>query len=526
MSTALLKPMTEEYHDYLRDESRSIGTAEEIAFPKSEEDIRVILRSCFSSGKNITVQGARTGLAAAAVPYGGCIVNMSRMTRILSMRHENGSYFLTVQPGMVLSELKKMIAGKKFDVSEWDESSMQAYIDFCKDGEFFFSPDPTEASATIGGMVCCNASGARSYHYGATRKHIHRIKMVLTDGRTVCVTRGVEKAQGYTAQFVCDDGSVLTVPIPTYQMPNTKNASGYYAEKDMELIDILIGSDGTLGVISEIEISLLPLPQIIWGVSLLFEDEQSSLRFVENIRTSVDGISSVEFFDAAALDVLREQKAKNTAFSALPAIDAFVNTVIYVELHCDTEHRALERLFAVGSAFTEAGGREEHSWVARNQSDLDRLMFFRHAVPESVNMLIDQRKQKDPAITKLGSDMSVPDKYLFDVVDMYRRTLKEQKLESATWGHIGSNHLHVNILPSNEQEYLRAKELFKSWAKAVSDMGGAVSAEHGVGKLKAPFLTSMYGEAYVDEMRAMKAAFDPKWQLGVGNLFAKKEGQA
>lgn len=523
MSTTLLKPMTEEYYDYLRDESRSIGTAEEIAFPKTEEEIREILRSCFSSGKNITVQGARTGLAAAAVPYGGCIINLSRMKGILSMRHENGGYFLTVQPGVILSELRKMIADKTFDVSQWDESAKQAYTDFCKDGEFFFSPDPTETSATIGGMVCCNASGARSYHYGATRNHISRIKMVLTDGRTVCVTRGKEKAQGYTAQFVCDDGSMLTVPIPTYQMPNTKNASGYYAKKDMELIDILIGSDGTLGVISEIEISLLPLPQSIWGVSLLFEDEKNALQFVENIRSSIEGIASVEFFDAGALDVLREQKEKNSAFSALPAMDDFINAVIHVELHCDTEEQAMDSLFAVDDAFTTAGGREEHSWVAQNQNDLDRLKFFRHAVPESVNMLIDQRRQKNPAITKLGSDMSVPDKYLFDVVDMYRRTLQEQKLESATWGHIGSNHLHVNILPNNQEEYLRAKELFKSWAKAVSEMGGAVSAEHGVGKLKAPFLTVMYGENHIDEMRAMKAAFDPKWQLGVGNLFAKKD---
>lgn len=524
MQTTLIKPMSEEYNDYLRDESRSIGTADRIAFPHSQEEIQEVLKECFATGEKVTIQGARTGLAAAAVPYGGCVLNLSKMNRVTGMRHENGTYYLTVQPGVVLSELKKMIGSKKFDTTDWDEASNQAYIDFCKDGEFFFSPDPTETSATIGGMACCNASGARSYHYGPTRKHISKVTMVLSDGRVISAARGGEKAKGYDAEFTCSDGSKVCAKIPTYQMPNTKNASGYFAAKDMELIDILVGSDGTLGVMSELEISLLPLPQIIWGTSLLFEDEPSSLRFVDNLRKSVEGVASVEFFDSGALDVLRAQKEKNAGFAALPVIEPFVKTVVYVELHCDTEEQALERLFAVGDAFTKAGGKEENSWVARNQSDIDRMMFFRHAVPESVNMLIDQRKQKDPTITKLGADMSVPDVHLFDVVDMYRRTLAENKLETATWGHVGNNHLHVNVLPNNAEEYNRAKELFKKWAKTVSEMGGAVSAEHGVGKLKSAFLTIMYGEEHIDEMRTMKRAFDPKWQLGVGNMFTEKEG--
>ena len=524
MQAELIKPMSEDFADYLRDESRSIGHAEHIAFPHSEEEIVAALRACYQQGEKITVQGARTGLAAAAVPYGGCIINMSRMNRVTAMRHENGTYYLTLQPGVVLSELKKMIGSKKFDTADWDETSKQAYVDFCKDGEFFFSPDPTETSATIGGMVCCNASGARSYHYGATRPHIHRVRMALADGRIISAERGKGRANGYDAVFTCEDGSQVSAKVPSYQMPHTKNASGYYAEKDMELIDLLIGSDGTLGVMTEIEVTLLPQPQIIWGVSLLFENEQSSLEFVDQMRRTVEGVASVEFFDTGALDVLREQKRKSTAFSALPVIEPFVTTVVYVELHCDTEEQAQQRLFAVGEAFTKAGGKEENSWVARNQSDLDRLMFFRHAVPESVNMLIDQRKQKDPTITKLGADMSVPNEHLFDVVKLYRATLKENNLESATWGHVGNNHLHVNVLPNNAEEYNRAKELFKTWAAKVTEMGGAVSAEHGVGKLKAAFLTIMYGEKHIDEMRALKRAFDPKWLLGVGNLFSEKEG--
>ncbi|MBQ2690671.1 MAG: FAD-binding oxidoreductase, partial [Clostridia bacterium] len=147
------------------------------------------------------------------------------------------------------------------------------------------------------------------------------------------------------------------------------------------------------------------------------------------------------------------------------------------------------------------------------------LQFFRHAVPESVNMLIDQRRRIDPVITKLGSDMSVPDRYLREITALYREALKEEGLEYATWGHIGNNHLHVNILPRNAEDHRRGKEIFAEWAQTVTKMGGAVSAEHGVGKLKAPFLTIMYGERHIEEMRKLKLTLDPKGLYGIGNLF-------
>lgn len=134
-----------------------------------------------------------------------------------------------------------------------------------------------------------------------------------------------------------------------------------------------------------------------------------------------------------------------------------------------------------------AGGRDDATWVARTEVDRECQRFFRHAVPESVNMLIDERRRTDPTITKLGSDMSVPNARLADVVAFYRRTLAESGLESAAWGHIGNNHLHVNILPRDAQDYRRGGELFARWAAEVTAMGGAVSAEHGVGKIKAGF---------------------------------------
>ncbi|MBQ2271182.1 MAG: FAD-binding oxidoreductase, partial [Firmicutes bacterium] len=421
----LIKHMNEDFEMYLRDESRTVGQAEGIAFPASEEEIKDVMKECYANGQKVTVQGGRTGIAAAAVPYGGCILNVSKMTRVLGMRKDEDGYYLTVQPGVVLSELRKMIASKNFPMKDWSEESKAVWAEFKKDGAWFFSPDPTETSATIGGMVNCNASGARSFLYGPTRNHVTSVTMVLADGRTITAKRGCQRATGYEAVFTCDDGSVLKAPIPTYEMPPTKNASGYFAAKDMELIDLLIGSDGTLGVVSEIEIKLLPQPKVIWGASLLFEDEPSSLQFVDQVRGKVKGIASMEFFDSGALNVLREQKAKSKAFAALPEIKDFVDTVIYVELHCDDKDQAMERLRGVADVFEAVGGKLDNSWVAMSSKDIERLMFFRHAVPESVNMLIDERKKTDKRIGKVGSDMSVPNEHLFEVVYLYRKSLAE-----------------------------------------------------------------------------------------------------
>ena len=137
-------------------------------------------------------------------------------------------------------------------------------------------------------------------------------------------------------------------------------------------------------------------------------------------------------------------------------------------------------------------------------------------MPESANMIIDKRKKENPIITKLGADMSVPDDFLETVISVYREGLEEYALQSATWGHIGDNHLHVNILPENEDDYFNGKELYSKWAQRITSMGGAVSAEHGVGKIKAPFLEVMYGKKHIMEMAELKYSLDPKGLLGRG----------
>ena len=197
MALEEIREMNADYAEYLRDESRSVGTAESISFPKTEEDVRRILKAEYAAGHRITVQGARTGLAAAAVPHGGHVMNMMTMDRVEGMRQdENGRFYVTAQPGVILSQLKKQIESKKFDTADWDAASKKAFRAFLDAPEQLLTPDPTEGSASIGGIVACNASGARSYLYGPTRGHVTAIRVVLCDGDVGALRRGEVFASG------------------------------------------------------------------------------------------------------------------------------------------------------------------------------------------------------------------------------------------------------------------------------------------------------------------------------------------
>jgi D-lactate dehydrogenase (cytochrome) len=198
MKNSLIRNLEKEHQDYLRDESRKVGNAESISFPKNEKEIIDILSVLNHNKTLVTTQGARTGIAASAVPQGGHVLNLSKMNKITGLRYDDKTqtFFIKVQPGVLLSELRKSLEKKDFDTENWTEESLSTLELFRKSGSYFFSPDPTEASASIGGMAACNASGACSFKYGATRNHIEALRIVLVNGDTISLERGKEKASG------------------------------------------------------------------------------------------------------------------------------------------------------------------------------------------------------------------------------------------------------------------------------------------------------------------------------------------
>lgn len=495
MAQDLIKPFGPDFTDYLHDESRRVGKADSISFPMSEDEVIEVVQQARELGRCITTQGARTGLAAGAVPEGGHVLNLSRMTSVGEIRSYGSGSYLSVQPGVTLADVRKIT---------------EAY-------GMFFPPDPTETSASIGGMVACNASGALSFHYGSTRKWVRSLRVVLSDGSTLSVKRGEHFADGRHFRIGAISGQ-----LPSYTQPKVKSAAGYYVADDMDLVDLFVGMEGTLGIVTEIELRLLPRPQAVNGLTVFMESEESALRLVEAARSDVAGSIrpvAIEFFNHDALDLLRAMKSDNPAFASIPALRPDYHTAIYLEFHGESEEELEEAVTQIMDVLAELGVSDEDTWYATNQRELEPLKAFRHATPEAVNLLIDQRKRNHPELTKLGTDMSVPDAHLADAMQMYNSALAENQLESVIFGHIGNNHVHVNILPNNIEEYDRGKRLYLSWAKRVVEMGGSISAEHGIGKLKVPFLALMYGEEAIAEMKSLKRLFDPDGILNPGNLF-------
>jgi len=165
------------------------------------------------------------------------------------------------------------------------------------------------------------------------------------------------------------------------------------------------------------------------------------------------------------------------------------------------------------------GSRAADTWIAADAPSLEKLKAFRHAVPERVNAIIADRKRLYPELTKLGTDLSVPDGKLKAVMQLYRDDLQAAGLEHVIFGHIGNNHVHVNILPRDMNDYAAGKALYRKWAQQVVAWGGSVSAEHGIGRLKKDLLAVMYGADGIAAMRRLKAVFDPANRLNPGRLF-------
>jgi D-lactate dehydrogenase (cytochrome) len=302
-------------------------------------------------------------------------------------------------------------------------------------------------------------------------------------------------------------------------MPNVKNASGYFAADDMDLVDLFIGSEGTLGLVSEIELRLTRLPAHIWGVMVFLPSEAASLPFVRQVRAARIKPVALEFFDSRALALLRRMKASNPAFAEIPVMPEAWNTGIYVEYHDDDESVIENGVDGLSRIFARLGGDEHATWLASDEHGMERLKAFRHHVPEAVNLTIDERRKTEPGITKLGTDLAVPDEHLENVLALYHADLDPTGLDYVMFGHIGNNHIHVNVIPSSMVQYDLGKSLYLGWARHVVAMGGTVSAEHGVGKIKTALLREMYGEAGIDQMRATRHSLDPASLLSPGNLF-------
>ncbi|MDO4482329.1 MAG: FAD-binding oxidoreductase [Bacillota bacterium] len=514
------KAFTTEYDLYLQDESRKKGYAETVSFPASSEEVSRIVKQCAETGTAVTVRGSGTGVGGGAVPFGGHLMSLEKI-RHLRMGTDGRS----------------VIAGAGRSLNEIND-----FINRETGGKLFFPPDPTEGTASAGGMVSCNSSGARTYRYGPVRNYVKRIKAVLADGEIIEIERNRIFASG---RNICIDinkeGDPVAVTgaekeppacntteekriikLPGYEMPDVKNAAGYYVRDDMDLIDLFIGAEGTLGIITEAEFLLEEKPRYIWGVISFFEKEDMGIEFSQMLKSKKKecrGIISVEFFDSGSLKILRDRKKESQKEMSSPVIPERFREAVFTEIAADSLEEMGKAVKLIEICIEKAGGNPDDAWAAGSPRSFETFKQLRHATPEGVNERIAAVKKLHPLITKLGSDMSVPEECFRETVQMYRTDLINAGLNYVMFGHIGNSHLHVNIISGNEEEYSEGKSIFMKWAENIGRMRGSISAEHGVGKLKRDFLICMYGQKSVDEMRELKKAFDPEGILGRDNIF-------
>lgn len=486
-----VKTATEDLQNYLTDASNMRGGhAEKLFIPETVQEIQEIVREVSRIGIPVTVSGARTGTVGGAVPFGGYVISMERLNRIKSVDRETRT--AVVEPGVILRDLQKAVDAEGL----------------------YYPPDPTEWSCQVGGTVATNASGSRSFKYGATRRYVQRLKMVLSDGDVLNVKRGSLRP------LVTDGGRTVDFNVPTYSRPNVrKNVSGYFVEPNMDPIDLFIGSEGTLGIIAEIELSLLQKPEGFFSGIVFFEKQADLLAFVDEAKETsfasrscrqAAGVPTldatlIEYFDDRALQFISDK---------FPEVPSGMAGAIFFEQETtsDTEDAVFESWNALLEKHNAA---VERSWFATNEQDQEKMREFRHALPVSVNEFIARHKQK-----KVGTDMAVPDDKFPGFLKFYKETLNASGLDYVIFGHIGDCHLHANILPKNDEESEKAWHIYGRCIAQAVMLGGCVSAEHGIGKLKAKYLNVMMGERYIAEMADLKRTFDPKGILGRGNMFS------
>jgi len=513
-----------DYSPYLCDESKLAHQgAEYLFFPTSEGELSAIFKEMAKKGITVTLSGARTGLVGGAIPCGGAIVSLERLNRVLGLRYDRNSkeWLTKVECGVTVRDLNNWAMKKTFPgFAGSDSAESKTFLETYKKSKttYFYPPDPTEMGAAVGGTVATNASGARTYRYGATRNWVRWIRIMLASGEVLEIPRGKYFATPSGEFTIVDSkGNETTVKIPTYTMPPTKNAAGIFSAPNMDLIDLFIGSEGIFGAITEVEVALQEWHTPISIVQFLPSDDTAidlviALRKEKTIRPEF-----IEFYSARALDLLRRKQEEDPKVVGMPPIPDNAKAAVFFDLKFDPERKDND-YSQLEEIILRCGSTLEMSWAGYEQRDLARFKNFRHVLPETLNAIIAERKKKIPELHKLGTDLAVPDHALEEIWEFYHTTLEGAGLEWVAFGHIGNNHLHINIIPRSLQEMKQGLSLYREFATKVVDLGGTISAEHGVGKIKKEFLSIMFSDENLKQMEAVKIALDPGLMLNPGNI--------
>lgn len=444
---------------YLEDASGAKGHAEKICVPNNEEELIRLLRDAASAGVAITIAGGGSGLTGGRVPFGGWLISMEKFRRL-----DVHPGLATVGAGVTLHELHAA----------------------AKAANQFYPPDPTETMAFLGGTIACNSSGSRSFKYGATRRWLLRLRVALADGTIMDVRRGDPI-----------DFDVPSIPPPA----SRKHSAGYQLKPGMDWIDLFCGSEGTLGIIIEADVQLLPNPAELLNGIIFFPSDEAVHNALDDWR-NVPNVRMLEYVDDPALRMIEQR---------YPDVPKHARAAIIMEQIIETD----ADIDAWADRLAATGALEAESWFGSSDFDRERFRKFRHALPET-SLAISVKN----GFPSLGTDFSVPIEKNREMFAFYREHMERiMPGHYCIFGHVGDAHPHVNMLPATQQEFDLGTEALMIFARKAASLGGSVSAEHGLGKRKAKFLPVQYTAEQIDSMKAVKRRLDPGWRLGPGTFF-------
>lgn len=411
-----------------------------VLWPETEKDVVSIMKYAFENDLKVVPRGAGTGMTGGSIPLGGSLVmSLERMNRIIEIDRENMTAL--VEPGLINGRFQKEVE---------------------KQG-LFYPPDPASMNfCTIGGNVAENAGGPRALKYGVTRDYVMGLEAVLPDG------------------------SVITTGVKTH-----KGVVGY------DLTRLLVGSEGTLAVITKVRLRLLPLPEEVVTLLALFNDLSMSTVAVSAILSAGIIPRTLEFMDGEALRAIERFHPlglpANTEALLLIEIDGSPGTT-----KAEAE-KVVEILHKLGSDVR----------VAEDSEARDKLWEARRSISPALYHISPH---------KINQDIVVPRGRIPEMINGLKSLSEEKGLKIINFGHAGDGNIHVNIMvdKENEDEYRKGQAIVKDIFELTLRLGGTISGEHGVGITKAPYFDMEIGERERSLMRDIKGVFDPKGLLNPG----------
>lgn len=494
------------------------GNAAGVLRPRSVDEVS----ACLRERRRILPVGAQSSLTGGATPLGDVVLSTERLTTIAIEGAQ-----IRAGAGVTLDAVQQALAG----AGRW------------------FPPVPTFLGATVGGAIATCAAGAATFKYGSVRSWVDAITVVLAGGDLLQIKRGGVFASPDGVFEIATASGIKTVRIPSIKMPAVeKHSAGYYCAPGMDLIDLFIGSEGTLGVIAEAVLRTAPARAPVVRALVQLSGEPEAMALVDHLRNNADDnyasgnpfgldVAAIEHIDARSLAIVKEDGVDRKLNITIDS-DTAVMLLIEIELrHTD---RGRDLWAEVQDALDEDAPDTPvrrlcqllDEWEALDSTEIAmpgpdeaRARAFaelREAVPAGVNRRVALAQQQiDPRISKTAADMIVPFDRFGEMMRICRRLFAERGLDLAVWGHISDGNVHPNLIPTSADDVKRGQEAILALGAEVIRMGGCPLAEHGVGRspIKQELLRQLYGSEGVDAMRAIKLSLDPDGRLAPGVIF-------